>query len=165
MYSNVFQLSNEPIKDRLDYSWYSVLDSCRSNYLINVTGEDRQKAINDLLRKTLSDLVFEKQDDDCYIYRSGKENLAKRISLGINSILSSNKFTADDILSVGYDLSKYRVLQSILLNPLRTDAMFVQHSEYCGGEKAGRSNELLSFVSELKAGDKMYIGGIVEYRL
>lgn len=159
MHAMVYQLSKEKMEkenwlnedtllqgDGSDYDWCSELSA-----------EEREAAIETLAASILPTGMFRLMDGETLEYLGGLDKWKQSwVSVIQQKALCVNEVNVMDGTGETYRLEKE------IKNPLHTDCHFYLDSE--GSQSyAEPSAELMRFIAELNVGDRLFIGGIIDF--
>ena len=160
MHSKIFQISDKPIsKDEyVDPSTYYDNSGDFADYIGDeITGEDRKDALNSLYR--LIKDVFRLVRPGIYAYK-GEEAMKLFKQSWADGIKAMAASLNPDNLFHDQNLFKIRCLTKE--SHLRTG--FRVHIENWAGGTANPFGELFEYAdSQLKTGDRIYVGAIIDY--
>ena len=160
MHSKIFQIGSKPIK-KVDYScpedYYDVCDDFADYIGDEVTGEDRKDTINSLA-EMLKD-VFDRVGSGVFAYK------------GEDSLRKFKQAWADELRRQAGSLSSDNLFQNQRLYLLRaaTEETHLRSSfrvDIVGwtGGTAYSFGELFEYAaSELKEGDRIYVGAVIDF--
>lgn len=158
MHSCIFQISTKPIgEDERKNPDYYYDEHPFADYIGNeLKGSDREEAIG-YLADTLKD-VFTPSGRDCLAYR-GEEALKKFLQAWADDIKAkAAELTADNILSE----QRLYMIRSVTQETHKRTSKRVHIEEWNGW--AGPMEDLIEFVAhEMKEGDKIYVGSVIDY--
>lgn len=160
MHSNIFQISDRPIEadDIIGIDRVTAGDMASIDYTQEVSVAERKAKIRILVESILPKGMFALcEDGETIAYTGGFTEWRK-------SYISNIRAKAEDIdegnvmkwIGPAYQLKK------AILNPLDTNFLFV--TDFCDGcGLAERSRELMILVGNLQAGERLYIGAVLDY--
>lgn len=156
MHSKIFQVSKGPIKRSQFIDADTVADNTDwVDYADEESEERRIKLVQELINSALPHGMFQIIDDGCtLIYQDGldkwKEDYVKKIHQAAAAITPANVLTW---------CSEKKELSDLLKRPIGGYTMFVIEDNYC----AEFSNEFMEFIKDIKPGDKIYVGAVLDY--
>ncbi len=158
MHSRVFQISTEPIlkENYLNEDTLNQGDNAFYDYCANIDEDERKEDIACLVNETLPKGMFELVGDDTMRFNGNAEHWKEEYIANIKK--SVEALTVENML----EWSSTYYLKEAINNPLDTAYHF-----YLDGEGwqnyAEQSFAFMRFVSELKPGTILYIGGVIDY--
>ena len=159
MHSTIYQIDIKPIAEtdllRLDNIVAGEMASI--SYVSENNEEGRQFDLKCLVEHILPKGIFTLSAEDTLTYNGGF-NMWKKAHFDKIKELSA-KLTPANVMKWRGPIGQ---LKKAISNPLGTNALFVTEF-YGGGGTAECSADLMDMVSELKKGDKLYLGAILGY--
>ena len=131
------------------------LTDAEYGYRYPISDDERQEAIACLVERVLPKGMFSMSEDGALIYNGGMAAWKRGWIDALNKMVSG--FTPETIFNghdVLYDIRK------LLDNALDTDIQFFLESPYVNDSTA-----LMSYIDGMKEGDRLYVGGIVGYKI
>lgn len=159
MHSTIYQISTEPIaeKDLLRIDNIVAGEMASISYVYDNPEEGREHDIKNLMELILPKGMFTLTEEDILTYNGGFGMWRKAHFDNIKALSAQLKPA---------NVMKYKgpigELKKAIVNPLGTAALFVTDF-YGGAGTAECSADLMDMVSELKKGDKLYLGAILGY--
>ncbi|MCC8119517.1 MAG: hypothetical protein LIP09_12335 [Bacteroidales bacterium] len=166
MHSVIIQIYNAPIKEH--QSLYSVEDA-KVDYLGEKSVAFRRKTINELIELVGNGILsrpnakVELPAEDkavrqtVLVYNGGIEPLIDQWKEDVKAVMN------DNINDFSKSSKRYQIFKA-LDNPLDTDILF-SISNYNEYGELDRSEALISLLSDMKAGDYLYVGAIFDYHI
>lgn len=159
MHSKVFQITDERIDKEyfLDETTLTQGDGSYYDYCSDISEEERAEQIAILVDHVLPNGMFTLVGVDEMVYHGGAEKLKEKWVKAIHDKASAvNTNNVLDWIGAAYQLEKE------LKNPLHTDYHFYL-SEETYQNYAEPSNELVKKICELKEGDHLFVGGVIDF--
>lgn len=161
MHGTIYQISKKPIAEN-DYLHIDNIAAGKMASISYIYGNDeygREHDIKFLLDHILPKGMFTLSAENTLIYNGGF--LMWRKSHFDNIKALSNQLTPANVMKWSDPIGQ---LKNAIVNPLGTDALFVTDF-YGGAGTAECSADLMDMVSEMKKGDKLYLGAILGYHI
>lgn len=159
MHSTIYQIGIKPIAEsdflRIDNIVAGEMASI--SYVYDNTEEGREHDIKNLVENILPKSMFTLTAENTLIYNGGF-NMWKKAHFDYIKALSA-KLTPANVMKWSGPIGQ---LKKVISNPIGTSALFVTDF-YGGGGTAECSADLMDMVSELKKGDRLYIGAVLGY--
>lgn len=159
MHSTIYQIDIKPIAET-DYLRLENIvagEMASISYVIENTEDGRQFDIKFLVEHILPKGMFTLSSEDTLTYNGGF-NIWKKAHYDNIKELSAT-LTPANVMKWNGPIGQ---LKKAISNPLGTNALFVTDF-YGGGGTAECSADLMDMISELKKGDKLYLGSILGY--
>lgn len=159
MHSTIYQISTEPIAERdlLRIDNIVAGEMASISYVCENDEDGRNFDIKHLVEHILPKGMFTISDDNALTYNGGF-NMWKKSHFDKIKALSAQLKPAN-VMKYNGPIGE---LKKAITNPLGTAALFV--TEFYGGAGTAEcSADLMDMVSELKKGDKLYLGAILGY--
>lgn len=159
MHSTIYQISTEPIAERdlLRVDNIVTGEMASISYICENTEDGRNFDIKRLVEHILPKGMFTLSDDNTITYNGGF-NMWRKSHFDKIKALSAQLKPAN-VMKYNGPIGE---LKKAIVNPLGTAALFVTDF-YGGAGTAECSADLMDMVSELKKGDKLYLGAILGY--
>lgn len=159
MHGTIYQISTEPIAERdlLHIDNIIAGEMASISYVNENNEEGRQFDIKCLIEHILPKGMFTLSAENTLTYNGGFNMWKKTHFDNIKSI--SAQLTPANVMKWNGPIGQ---IKKAVVNPLGTNALFVTDF-YGGGGTAECSADLMDMVSELKRGDKLYLGAILGY--
>jgi len=159
MHSTIYQIGIKPIAEN-DYLRIDniVADEMASiSYVCENTEDGRNFDIKHLVEHILPKGMFTISDDNALTYNGGFNMWEKSHFDNIKAL--SAQLTPANVMKWSGPIGQ---LKKAIVNPLGTAALFV--TEFYGGAGTAEcSADLMDIVSELKKGDRLFLGAILGY--
>jgi len=159
MHSTIYQISTEPIaeKDYLRIDNIVAGEMASISYVSENNEDGRKFDIKCLVEHILPKGMFTFSDDNSLTYNGGFTMWRKSHFDNIKGL--SAQLTPANVMKWSGPIGQ---LKKAIVNPLGTDSLFV--TEFYGGAGTAEcSADLMDIVSELKKGDRLYLGAILGY--
>lgn len=159
MHSTIYQVSTEPIAERdlLRIDNIVAGEMASISYVSENDEDGRKFDIKCLVEHILPKGMFTLSDENTLTYNGGF-NMWKKSHFDKIKALSAQLKPAN-VMKYSGPIGE---LKKAIVNPLGTAALFV--TEFYGGSGTGEcSADLMYMVSELRKGDKLYLGAILGY--
>ena len=159
MHSTIYQVSTEPIAERdlLRIDNIVAGEMASISYVSENDEDGRNFDIKCLVEHILPKGMFTLSDENTLTYNGGF-NMWKKSHFDKIKALSAQLKPAN-VMKYSGPIGE---LKKAIVNPLGTAALFV--TEFYGGSGTGEcSADLMYMVSELRKGDKLYLGAILGY--
>lgn len=159
MHAKVYQITKHRV-DKENYLNENTLtqgDSSDYDYCSEISEEERAESINTLVNHILPKGMFTLVGSDELVFNGGNYEWIHKWVDAIHK--KSDEVTADNVthwIGAAYQLQK------VINNPLGTDSHFYL-SESTTQTFAEPSAELMRMVCKLRKGERLYIGGIIDY--
>ena len=160
MHSKIFQITTKRLeKNRflneftLEQGQFCVYDYCKW-----ISQTEREIQIDNLVMYALPKGMFRRIAEDEIMYNGGIEQWSKEFADRIKETVT--KITAENVIDPC--CPAVAELIHLINNPLDTDYNFYLHED-CKEPYAVESLEFMQFVSQLKPGTILYIGGVIDY--
>ncbi len=158
MHSTIFQIATEVIdkENFIDENIFAQGDYSFYDYCGEISDDDRKSVIKSLVNNLLPSGMFTLSGDDYLVYEGGinewKEQWVARIHERAEAVSVSN---------ITEGISAVYLLEKELKNPLDIGSRFCLESYPTS--YAEESAELIKVICRLKPGDKLYVGGVLDY--
>lgn len=159
MHAKVYQITKHRV-DKENYLNENTLtqgDSSDYDYCSEISEEERAESIDTLVNQILPKGMFTLVGSDELVFNGGNYEWIHKWVDAIHK--KSDEVTADNVthwIGAAYQLQK------VINNPLGTDSHFYL-SESTTQTFAEPSAELMRMVCKLRKGERLYIGGIIDY--
>ena len=158
MHNFIFQVDSNPIPEEnyLREDCINEGDMVYFDYADELSGNEREEAIEYLVEKVLPKGMFSLNPDYSITYNGGIEEWRNTYHDLITTTFRN--ITPENIFDI---MGTYK-LQKAIVNPLGKSTLFV--IDNCGTDAtAERSAHFMSMVDNLTKGEKLYIGGVCDY--
>lgn len=159
MHSTIYQISTEPIAehDFLRIEHIVAGEMASISYICENTEDGRNFDIKYLVEHIFPKGMFTLTAEDILTYNGGFGMWRKAHFDNIKAL--SAQLKPANVMKYNGPIGE---LKKAIINPLDTSALFV--TEFYGGAGTAEcSVDLMDMVSELKKGDKLYLGAILGY--
>lgn len=164
MHSLILQLSLSPIpkdeylKDDVDCVSGGT-NAPIIDYVQHITDENRYDALKNSIRELCARIGLRlNPDGESFTFIGGLDDFIRshvnRIHRLASTVSSYNYFK---------NLGPRRILEKCIANPLDTSILFVTNF-YNQAGYANQSADFLDYIHDLKIGEKLYIGAVLDYR-
>jgi hypothetical protein len=159
MHAKVYQITKRRV-DKENYLNENTLtqgDSSDYDYCSEISEEERVESIDTLVNQILPKGMFTLVGSDELVFNGGNYEWIHKWVDAIHK--KSDEVTAENVthwIGAAYQLQK------VINNPLGTDSHFYL-SESTTQTFAEPSAELMRMVCKLRKGERLYIGGIIDY--
>jgi len=155
MHADIIQITRTRVEDYAILTEDTIEPHGIIDYTRNITEESRKESIAWFVK--MMGGMFTLIGEDELVYNGGLDKFKKEWADRIHEAAAA--VTADNILDwVG---ARYQ-LEKLTKNPLQSSTLFYfdeeGHADY-----AEESEELISFISNLKEGNHLFIGGVIDY--
>ena len=159
MHAKVYQITKHRVDEDniLNENTLEQGDSSDYDYCSEISEEERAESIDTLLNDILPKGMFTLNGSDELVFNG-------RTTEWIHSWVNAIHKKAEDVNveNVIHWIGAAYQLQKVINNPLATDSHFYL-SENTSQTFCEESAELMRMVCKLRIGDKLYIGGIIDY--
>lgn len=159
MHAKVYQITKRRV-DKENYLNENTLtqgDSSDYDYCSEISEEERAESINTLVNQILPKGMFTLIGSDELVFNGGTPEWLQQWVDAIHK-----KSEEVNVMNVTHWIGAAYQLQKVINNPLETDSHFYlsEDNTQTYGEP---SAELMRMVCRLKIGERLYIGGIIDY--
>ena len=159
MHAKVFQITKQRVSEDniLNENTLEQGDSSDYDYCSEISEEERRVSIDALVNQVLPQGMFTLINNDELVFNGGAlkwvQQWVKNIHEKARDVTAKN---VTDWIGAAYQLQK------VVKNPLGTDSLFYlsEDNTQTYGEP---SAELMRMVCKLKKGERLYVGGVIDF--